>query len=541
MTKTYLDLRDRSATFAALEEKTFDVLVIGAGITGAGIARDAAFRGLSVCLLDAQDFAAGTSSRSSKTVHGGMRYLLQSDVAVVREAARERRTLREIAPHLATTLPMVIMASGKASLAKFRTGMWTYEKLGKVVPAEKHESLSVEELRAREPHLRTDGLVGAVTYPEYLTDDARLTLANVRSAAAAGATVASYAAVKKILCDDGKACGAVVEGQLFGEAHNATVQARIVVNAAGPWVDTLRQLEDSAAAEKLLLTKGIHVVFKRERFPVNSCVVMTTPDKRSIFTCPRGDYVYLGTTDTFYPDRDYWPTVSAEDIDYLIDVANRHFDIAPLTHDDIVSIWSGVRPLLGEEGKSPSEISRKDEILEGSAGVLSMAGGKLTAYRVMAKKLTDICEARLGRPPTVCTTADHTLPGGDLGGTFIEFQHGLEARGLSEREAENMTRMYGSEATDVLAAGVGLSGEVEFAVRCEGALTLEDFWVRRSARARFDEDGGTASLVPAAAIMGAMLDWSPDECDRQVSHCLAIRAQEMSAVMTTLGSSAKQA
>ena len=425
------------------------------------------------------------------------------------------------------------MAKGKASLAKFRTGLWSYEKLGKVAPEERHKTLSVAELHSREPHLVTEGLAGAVTYPEYLTDDARLTLANLRCASQAGATLASYAAVTEILRESGAACGAVVEGQLAGERVSATVRARIVVNAAGPWVDAIRQLEDGNAAPKLQLTKGIHVVFRRDRLPVNNSVVMTTPDNRSIFTCPRGEYVYIGTTDTFYPDRDYWPKIEAEDIDYLVDVTNRHFDIDPLTHDDIVSVWSGVRPLLGQEGKSPSEISRRDEILEGTGGVLSMAGGKLTAYRVMAQKVVDRCEMRLGRTPATCTTAEKILPGGDLGGTFIEFRRRLEQKGLDSSKAERLTRLYGSEATEILASGGDLRAEVEFSVRREGALTLEDYWVRRSSRAWFDDDGGVASLVPAAAVMADLLGWSQAERDRQVEACLAIRTHEMSAVRTT--------
>ena len=533
MIESHLDLRDRSGTFVALEEVVFDLLVIGGGITGAGIARDAAIRGLSVCLVEAQDFASGTSSRSSKMVHGGMRYLIQGDIAVVREAASERRTLRRIAPHLATTLPMILTAKSKAGLAKFRTGLWAYEKLGKVVAAEKHQALSVAQLLELEPHLVTDNIAGGVTYPEYLTDDARLTLANVRSAAAAGATVASYAAVAKMLSKAGKVCGAIVEGQLAGETLSATVRAQTVVNAAGPWVDAIRQLEDDNAVPKLQLTKGIHLVFRRDRLPVNSSVVMTTPDKRAIFTCPRGDYVYIGTTDTFYPEQDYWPTIEDQDIDYLMDVTNQHFDIEPLSRDDIVSVWSGVRPLLGEEGKSPSEISRKDEILEGPGGVLSMAGGKLTAYRVMARKLVDMCEVGLGRSPTHCSTAEKVLPGGNLDGTFTEFQQRLEKDGLGASEAERLTRLYGSEATEIVAGGGDLNAEVEFAVLCGGALTLEDYWVRRSARARFDIDGGTASLVPAAAIMATLLSWSKDECSRQVEACLAIREGEMSAVRKT--------
>ncbi|PLW66778.1 glycerol-3-phosphate dehydrogenase/oxidase [Pseudohalioglobus lutimaris] len=533
MTSTHLDLRDRAATFTALKADTFDMLVIGGGITGAGIAREAALRGLSVCLVEAQDFASGTSSRSSKMVHGGMRYLLQGDLAVVREAARERRTLRKIAPHLATTLPMILMARGKTGVAKFRTGMWTYEKLGQVVAAEKHEALDLAELQKREPLLITEGYSGAVTYPEYLTDDGRLTLANVRSAAAAGAVVASYAAATEILLENGKAIGAIVKGQLVGEERTAAVRARTIVNASGPWVDAIRKLEDENAPSKLLLTKGIHVVFKRERFPVNSSVVMSTSDKRAIFTCPRGDYVYLGTTDTFHPDSEYWPEISSEDIDYLIDVTNTYFDVEPLTHADIVSVWSGVRPLIAEEGKSPSEISRKDDVLEGAGGVISIAGGKLTAYRVMANRVIELCENRLGRKVGKCRSADYILPGGDLGGSFAEFQEQLEQQGLAPNEAERMTRLYGSEALDILGAGGDLEAEVEFAVKREGALTLEDYWVRRSARARFSDAGGIDCLVPAAGVMAKLLDWTEQERDQQVEGCVAIRNKEMAAVRKT--------
>ena len=193
-----------------------------------------------------------------------------------------------------------------------------------------------------------------------------------------------------------------------------------------------------------------------------------------------------------------------------------------------------MRPLLGEEGKSPSEISRKDDILEGAGGVLSMAGGKLTAYRVMAKKLVDMCETRLDRTPAPCTTADVVLPGGNLESSFLEFQHKLEQQGVASEEAERLTRLYGSEAIDVLVAGGDLQAEVEFAVLREGALTLEDYWVRRSARARFDLNGGVDSLVPAAKVMAELLGWSTSESERQVQACLAIREQEMSAVNTTI-------
>ena len=425
---------------------------------------------------------------------------------------------------------MIVTSRNKVGLAKFKTGLWTYEKLGKVAEEEKHEILAIAELAKREPHLKVEGLVGAVQYPEYLTDDARLTLANVRSAVAAGAVVATYAAAEEILTAEGKACGAMVRGALPDETLAARIKAKLVVNAAGPWVDAIRQLEDTDAVKIMQLTKGIHVVIPKSRLPVNNSVVMTTPDKRMIFTCPREDYVYLGTTDTFYPDADYVPEVGGEDIDYLLETANSTFDVEPLKRADIVSIWSGVRPLIGEEGKTPSQISRKDEILEGSAGVLTLAGGKLTAYRVMAEKLIDLCEKKLGRTASRCATADSVLPGGDLGKSFTDFQADLLAKGLTATDAERLLRLYGTESLLLTDANNSVDAEVKHAVSKEGALTLEDYWIRRSARARFTEQGGLAELEQAADSMAVLLSWTNERRRAEVESCRAIRNRELAAL-----------
>lgn len=250
-----------------MEQQEFDLLVIGAGISGAGVARDAAMRGMQVCLVEARDIASGTSSKSSKMIHGGLRYLAQGDVGLVSEAAQERRTLRQIAPHLATTLPMIVTSKKKTGLAKFRTGLWTYEKLGKVALEEKHENLDVKELSKREPYLRVSELAGAVQFPEYLTDDARLTLANVRSAVEAGAKVATYAEVKEILVNQdarasgARASGARICGALPNETFNVQVRAKLVVNAAGPWVDGIRKLEDDRAPKKNAIDEGYSYCF----------------------------------------------------------------------------------------------------------------------------------------------------------------------------------------------------------------------------------------------------------------------------------------
>jgi len=494
-----LDLRDRAGLFAGLESRVFDVAVIGGGITGAGVARDAAMRGLSVALIESRDFASGTSSRSSKMIHGGLRYLAQGDLALVREAASERKIVQAIAPHLARETPFVIPARNAGAIAKLRAGLWTFEKLGGVPRSRKHEVWSLADLTSREPAISATGLVGAVVYPEYLTDDARLTLANVRSALAAGAMVVSYASAAAILMENGRAGGVEVAETLPGapERH-ARLLARIIVNAAGPWVDAVRTLESADATARLSLTRGVHLVVPRDRLPVSRTVIMTASDRRSVFTVPRGAITYLGTTDTFHPVAETWPPVTAEDADYLFAAAAGTFSSPPLAHADIVSAWSGVRPLVGEAGKSASDISRRDELWTGPAGVLSIAGGKLTAYRRMAERVVDEVETALGHKPRPCRTADEPLLGGD-------------------------------EASDIANVPGGPAGQAAYAVTHEGALTLEDYWVRRSARAWFDLDAGMSKLEPAAQAMAPLLGWSDARKASEIAACRAIHARDMSA------------
>ncbi len=518
-----LDLRNRDALFDALEAAPFDVAVIGGGITGAGVARDAAKRGLKVALIEARDFASGTSSRSSKMIHGGLRYLPMGDLALVREAASERKIVQAIAPHLARETPFVIPAKTAAVIAKLRAGLWAFEKLGGVPKSRKHEVWSQAQLRTREPALVADDLVGAVVYPEYLTDDARLTLANVKDAAAHGALVVNYANAVSLVLEGGRAVGIEVADTLAGQeglGRKARLTAHLIVNAAGPWVDAVRALECATAAPRLKLTKGVHLVVARERLPVDRTIILPAADKRSVFAVPRGAATYIGTTDTFYPALDLWPTITGQDADYLLDAAATRFSTARLTHADVISAWSGVRPLVGEEGKSASEISRKDELWTGPGGVLAIAGGKLTAYRKMAERVVDQIEETLGRKPTACRTDKDPLPGGDV--VVDTAVTKLTARGLDSAAALRLVGLYGSDAEGVAAAGGDVAAEARQAVEAEGALTLEDYWIRRSARAWFDPAGGIEALADAAKAMAPLLGWSATEAARQVAACQAI-------------------
>lgn len=510
MRSTQLDARRRAQVFAALEARTFDLAVIGGGITGAGIARDAAMRGLSVALVEARDYASGTSSRSSKMIHGGLRYLAQGDIALVKEAASERQILRRIAPHLTTLSPFLIPTTNMAMTAKLRTGLWTFEKLGGVPDAERHEVIGLAELQAREPLMRTDKLNGAVLYPEFLTDDARLVLANIRSAQGAGAIVVNHAAASELTGDG------LVATSTLDDGLGARIKAKLVVNAAGAWVDKVRGLEAGEGDMRMSLSRGIHLVLPRKRLPINATIIIRAPDKRSIFAVPRGAFTYIGTTDVFHDSADYWPAPSREDIDYLLRATEAALRIDAIEDSEIVSLWSGVRPLIAQPGKKVSEVSRKDEIWTSPGGLVSIAGGKLSAYRAMAERVVDLVVERLGQAAQPCSTAELPLPGGSSE---------VRLAGFDPLVAERLAGLYGDEANEIVIAGGDIAAEAARAVTHEGALTLEDYWVRRSARAWFDEGAGLAALAPAADVMGALLGWDDAMKASQIAHCRRINEE----------------
>ena len=514
-----LDLRNRDALFGALEAGTFDVAVIGGGITGAGVARDAAMRGLKVALIEARDFGSGTSSRSSKMIHGGLRYLAMGDVALVREAASERKVVQAIAPHLARETPFVMPARNVGAVAKLRAGLWTFEKLGGVPKSRKHEVWSQSELQAREPAIASAEMVGAVVYPEYLTDDARLTLANARSAAAHGAVVANYAAASAIVTENGRAVGIEVRETLPGAApQTARLAGKTIVNAAGPWVDAIRALEAPGAAGRLKLTKGVHLVVPREKLPVSRTVIFSAADRRSVFAVPKGETTYIGTTDTFHPTTEDWPEITAADVDYLLSAAAPKFSTLPSPMPTsprpgrVCGRWSARR------ASPPPTFPARTSFGPGRGGVLSIAGGKLTAYRQMAERVVDQIEEALGRKRSRSRTAMEPLPGGDADPAVVT--QALVAAGLGEREAIRRAGLDGAEAETVAA---GAAGEAVQAVLYEGAATLEDYWVRRGARAWFDLDPAFPALTQAGNAMAPLLGWSDDERRRQIDHCRDLR------------------
>ncbi len=512
----------RARNLARLASDAFDVLVVGGGITGAGVARDAALRGLKVGLVEARDFASGTSSRSSKLIHGGLRYLEQGEIALVREAATERKVLRRIAPHLTDTALMFVPVYGRTSAGvyKLRVGLSLFDKLAAVPSEERHRILSRKDALAAEPRLNPNRLQGAALYPEYVTDDARLVLDTVKAAHHAGAVVANHAAVVGL-----GTAGAerLLEVRDAEGGATFTARARVIVNAAGPWVDAVRRMDADAPGPVLHLTKGIHLVFRAEDLPVRHCVVMRARDRRPLFTVPRGPYVYVGTTDTSYEGPLDEPAVTTDDAEYLFEALTRSFPELGLSPDHVVGAWAGVRPLVHEEGRSPSEISRKDEVAVSASGLITIAGGKLTTYRRMAERVVDAALPFLGRAAPGGRSDSEPLAGG------AACTDPPTANIVTAETRARLRAVHGSDAAEVyasgdgppawepLATGVPLTvAEIRHAVRCEMACTLADVLERRSRIALFATERASAIAPRVADLVAAELGWTAARRDTEL-------------------------
>ncbi len=385
-------------SFAALESRVFHVLVIGGGITGAGIARDAAMRGLSVALVEKADWANGTSSKSSRLIHGGIRYLERGQIGLVRESVREREILLRIAPHLVKPLEFTWPVYRGARLPKWklRIGLTMYDLLAGKRRMRAHHSLDAAEVLEKEPGIRRDRLVGGASYYDASTDDAGLTRANVLSAAQHGAVAVSHARSESFTVSAGKADGALVRDMLG--AGTVKVAAKIIVSATGPW--------------QAKGTKGSHIVVARSRIGNHSAVTMTSPDDgRVMFILPSGDNTVVGTTDIYTTETPDDVHASEAEIVYLLRAANSYFPESGVTREDVISTWAGIRPLAtAPTGTKPSSISREHRISLDKAGVVVVTGGKLTTYRSMAAHVVDEIEKALGRTPHRSSTDEELLP-----------------------------------------------------------------------------------------------------------------------------------
>jgi len=495
---------DRQARLLRLGEGTYDVLIIGGGITGAGIALDAAARGLNAALIEQHDFAFGTSSRSTKLIHGGLRYLKQLEFALVREVGSERAIVHRLAPHLVVPEKMLLPLYEKKGLGYWLAsiGLKVYDLLAGVKREDQRRMLTRPQTLLAEPLLKPHDIKGGALYAEYRTDDARLTIEIAKRAAMEGATLVNYVRAVGFRYQDGLLHGIDAVDMITG--NTLGINASVIVNATGPWVDELRDLNKSKEGKSLHLTKGVHVVVPYHRLPVRQAIYFDVPDGRMIFAIPRGRTTYIGTTDTDYRDDKEDVRVTLADVRYLVHAVNETFPSAHLTVADVESSWAGLRPLIHEAGKSASELSRKDEIFESDSGLISIAGGKLTGYRKMAERVVDrIIDSRFkDRDFAPCATEALHLAGGELR-TVAEVQaystivaERVERLALRGWAAAYLVHNYGRQSDLILEYAekhhhqdpeIGLTlAEVWFGLNYEMVVRAEDLLVRRMGLLFFD-------------------------------------------------------
>ncbi|WP_203362394.1 glycerol-3-phosphate dehydrogenase/oxidase [Bacillus sp. REN10] len=509
-----------------LQTMTYDVVVIGGGITGSGIALDAATRGMKVAVVEMQDFAAGTSSRSTKLVHGGLRYLKQFEVKMVAEVGKERAVVYENGPHVTTPEWMLLPLHKGGTFGKFSTGIGlrVYDFLAGVKKSERRTMLSADETLNKEPLVKKEGLVGGGYYVEYRTDDARLTIEVMKKAVEEGALAINYMKAEDFIYDQKKVVGVQAKDLLTGKMVD--IRAKKVVNAAGPWVDSVRKKDYSMNNKNLRLTKGVHIVIDQSKFPLRQAVYFDTPDGRMVFAIPRDGKAYVGTTDTFFDKDTANPKMLAEDRDYILKAIRYMFPEVKVEASDVESSWAGVRPLIYEEGKDPSEISRKDEIWEGHSGLITIAGGKLTGYRKMAETVVDLVAQRLtaeeGKSFKSVQTLHMPISGGDVGGSsnFEFFVHKKEneavAFGLTKEQGRKLTQMYGSNVDELFniaaankqqALPPDIYAQVVYTVKHEMIAKPVDFFIRRTGAVFFNIEWAKTYKKPVIQLMAQLLDW----------------------------------
>ncbi|WP_059104549.1 glycerol-3-phosphate dehydrogenase/oxidase [Shouchella shacheensis] len=523
----------REKSIRNMVDQELDVLIIGGGITGVGIALDAQTRGIQAGLIEMQDYAAGTSSRSTKLIHGGLRYLKQFEIKLVAEVGKERAIVFENAPHVTTPLRMMLPFYKGGTFGSLTTsiGLSVYDRLAGVKKAERRTMMRSKEAMKKEPILAEKNLRGAGMYVEYRTDDARLTLEVAKTAAEKGAWLANYVKAESFIYEDNKVVGVVARNLVTDEA--VKIRAKKVVNATGPWVDGLREQDRSKEGKTIHLTKGVHLVLSKKRLPLNQAVYFDTPfdDGRMMFAVPRGEKVYVGTTDTNYTGDQREPGVTSEDVGYILTATNEMFPGFHIHADDVESSWSGLRPLIHEEGKDPSDISRKDEIFHSDSGLMTIAGGKLTGYRKMADSVVSLVAIELqeetGKDYKGCQTKELVLSGGDVGGSkALESFNAAHIQagtilGLDEKTSQELVERYGSNVTQVFAyledeqaKTYGLSKDVwaclRYALTHEMALTPVDFFLRRTAYLLFDIDKATTYKQEVVEAMAKELKWSEE-------------------------------
>ena len=513
----------------------FDVVVVGGGIVGAGVALDAATRGLTVALVEARDFASGTSSRSSKLIHGGLRYLEQRDFELVREALTERGLLLgRIAPHLVRPVPFLFpMTHHVWERAYIGAGVALYDALSISMGQDRgvphHRHLTRTQALRLAPSLRRDAFVGAIQYWDAQVDDARFVMTALRTAAAYGAQVASRAQVVGFLREGERVTGVRVRD--LESDRQIEVRAKQVVNATGVWTDDIQELVGGRGQIHVRASKGVHLVVPKDRIHSSSGVILRT-EKSVLFVIPWGRHWIIGTTDTPWDlDKDH-PAASKADIDYVLEHVNAVLNV-PLTHDDVEGVYAGLRPLLSGESEETSKLSREHVVAHPVPGLVVVAGGKYTTYRVMAKDAVDAVAHGLdGKVPASCTDEIALVGGNGFQALWNARQRLAEAAGLHVARVEHLLRRYGTLTEDLLAlfeerpdlrrplegADDYLRAEVVYAASHEGARHLNDVLTRRTRISIETWDRGVGTAREAAELMAPELGWSPEQTEREIEY-----------------------
>lgn len=545
---------DRAAALQRLADEEFDLLVIGGGITGAGVALDAAARGLRVALVEKGDFASGTSSESSKLVHGGLRYLQQYEVGLVLQSLAERQILLRNAPHLVQPQIFIIPLLGKGGMVDrtvartYSLGLSLYDLFGGFRIGYVHRKVSAEEVQAHLPTLRLDRLVAGFSYYDAHADDARLTLAIARTAVVDyGAVAVNHAPVVRLLKDSqGHVSGARV-GPEDTEGREIDVRARAVVNASGVWADHVRDL-DARETHHIRPAKGVHIVVPSTKLPCDVAVVLPSPsDGRNVFVIPWEDRTYVGTTDTDYEGDLDNPGVDQGEVDYLLEAVNAAVN-EPISRSDVTGTWSGLRPLLAvgtrwrpKPSERTADLSRRHKVLVSPSGLVTITGGKLTTYRKMAGDAVDVVVGQLGSGSRRCPTK-HLMLRGSRGVEVLRRSDVAARFGLPERSFSHLLSRYGSEVAavvdvigerpelaDRLSPAFGfLAGEVVYAARHEMATTVEDVLSRRMRALPFDARAAAEAAPGVATLLAEELGWTAERVEAEVSAFRALCASRLS-------------
>ncbi|MGH2753245.1 MAG: glycerol-3-phosphate dehydrogenase/oxidase [Actinomycetota bacterium] len=510
----------------ATRREELDLLVVGGGITGAGIALDAASRGMKVGLVERDDFAAGTSSKSSKLVHGGLRYLEQREFGLMREAAQERDLLRHLAPHLVEPLAFILPVSDRWARAKFGVGLWAYDALASFKNMSVHRYLDVDETEDSVPPLPKGKIKGGFLFYDCKNDDVRLVMEVLVQAVRYGAVVANHLAVRDLSGSD-NVCTATVEERFTGTTFE--VRARRIIVAAGVWTDEVEALANPEAPVRVRPSKGVHLAFRRDKLPMldPGAFIPDAERRRMLFVIPWLDSVIVGTTDTAYPGDIDKPAVEEEDRRYCLDAVNSVFHLG-LTENDIAGAWAGLRPLIAGEEGSTADLSRKHTVYEIAPGITGITGGKLTTYRRMAKDAVDGVVEALGED-SKSRTRWIRLGSSDVGALRNAAERRGKRLGLSPEAIANLVRCYGDRSLAVMdiAAQEDLAGplvpgaqptaaEVAYCARYEMVQTLSDLLSRRTRLALTDPAAGIGRSSRAPSLLARELRWDEERAAREI-------------------------